>query len=58
LAIIDDLTEMSRAPVTELLARKMSGLETLIDLVYLLAVKTPNTRWAEPASDCSRPWMR
>jgi TetR/AcrR family transcriptional regulator, transcriptional repressor for nem operon len=39
LAIIDDLTEMSRAVVTELLARKMSGLETLIDLVYLLVVQ-------------------
>jgi TetR/AcrR family transcriptional regulator, transcriptional repressor for nem operon len=39
LAIIDDLTEMSRAAVTELLARKMSGLETLIDLIYLLAVQ-------------------
>jgi TetR/AcrR family transcriptional repressor of nem operon len=39
LAIIDDLTEMSRGAVTELLARKMSGLETLIDLVYLLAVQ-------------------
>ncbi len=38
-AIIDDLTEMSRATVTELVARKMSGLETLIDLVYLLAVQ-------------------
>jgi TetR/AcrR family transcriptional regulator, transcriptional repressor for nem operon len=39
LAIIDDLTEMNRAAVTELLAHKMSGLETLIDLVYLLAVQ-------------------
>ena len=39
LAIIDDLIEMSRAAVTELIARKMSGLETLIDLVYLLAVQ-------------------
>ena len=39
MAIIDDLTEMSRGAVTELLARKMSGLETLIDLVYLLAVQ-------------------
>ena len=38
-AIIDDLTEMSRAAVTELLAHKMSGLETLIDLLYLLAVQ-------------------
>lgn len=41
-AIIDDLTEMSRAAVSELLARKMSGLETLIDLFYVLAVQ--NTR--------------
>ena len=39
LAIIDDLTEMSNAAIAELLARKMSGLETLIDLVYLLAVQ-------------------
>ncbi|MGH3556576.1 ScbR family autoregulator-binding transcription factor [Mycobacterium sp.] len=39
LAIIDDLTEMSRAAVTELLARRMSGLETVIDLFYLLAVQ-------------------
>jgi TetR/AcrR family transcriptional regulator, transcriptional repressor for nem operon len=39
LAIIDDLAEMSRAEVTELLAHRMSGLETLIDLVFLLAVQ-------------------
>lgn len=39
MAIIDDLTDMSSAAVAELLARKMSGLETLIDLVYLLAVQ-------------------
>ena len=39
LAIIDDLTEMSRAAVLELLAREMSGLETLIDLVFLLSVQ-------------------
>ena len=39
LAIVDDLTEMSSAAVSELLARKMSGLETLIDLVYLRAVQ-------------------
>jgi TetR/AcrR family transcriptional regulator, transcriptional repressor for nem operon len=39
LAIIDDLTEMNRAAVTELLARKMSGLETLIDLVYFSTVQ-------------------
>ncbi|MGO8962216.1 MAG: TetR family transcriptional regulator, partial [Mycobacterium sp.] len=39
LAIIDDLAEMSRATVAELLTRRMSGLETLIDLVYLQAVQ-------------------
>src|SRR5271155_750016 len=39
LAIIDDLNEMSRAAVSELLTRQMSGLETLIDLVYLLVVQ-------------------
>ncbi|HME78146.1 MAG TPA: ScbR family autoregulator-binding transcription factor [Mycobacterium sp.] len=39
LAIVDDLAEMSRAAVTELLARKMSGLETLIDLFYFRAVQ-------------------
>jgi TetR/AcrR family transcriptional regulator, transcriptional repressor for nem operon len=39
LAIIDDLIGMSRAAVTELLARKMSGLETLIDLIFLFAVQ-------------------
>jgi TetR/AcrR family transcriptional repressor of nem operon len=38
-AIVDDLAEMNRAAVTELRARKMSGLETLIDLVYLFAVQ-------------------
>src|SRR5277367_1727823 len=38
-AIIDDLTEMSRDAVTELVARKMSGLETVTDLIYLLAVQ-------------------
>jgi TetR/AcrR family transcriptional regulator, transcriptional repressor for nem operon len=39
MAIIDDFNEMSRAAVTELLARQMSGLETLIDLIYLQAVQ-------------------
>ena len=38
-AIVDDLSEITRAAVTELHARKMSGLETLIYLVYLLAVQ-------------------
>ncbi len=39
MSIIDDVTEMSGAAVSELLARKMSGLETLIDLIYILAVR-------------------
>jgi TetR/AcrR family transcriptional regulator, transcriptional repressor for nem operon len=39
LAIIDDLTEMGRVAVLELLALKMSGLETLIDLIFLRAVQ-------------------
>ena len=39
MAIIDDHTKMSRAAATELLTRSMSGLETLIDLFYLLAVQ-------------------
>jgi TetR/AcrR family transcriptional regulator, transcriptional repressor for nem operon len=38
-AIIDDFTEMGRAAVVESLARKMSGLETLIDLVFQFAVQ-------------------
>ncbi|OBG29096.1 hypothetical protein A5672_03430 [Mycobacterium alsense] len=39
LAIIDGLTEMSQAAVSELLSRKMSGLETLIDLVFVHALQ-------------------
>src|ERR1700758_1844427 len=39
LAIIEELTETSRAAVVESLARKMSGLETLIDLVFQVAVQ-------------------
>jgi TetR/AcrR family transcriptional repressor of nem operon len=38
-AIIENLAEMSRTAVTESLARRMSGLETVIDLIYLLAVQ-------------------
>lgn len=38
-AIIDDLTERSRAAAIELLARRMSGLETLIELFYILSVQ-------------------
>ncbi|MDD4866448.1 MAG: TetR/AcrR family transcriptional regulator [Mycobacterium sp.] len=39
MAIIDDVSEMNGAAINELLARQMSALETLIDLVYLLAVQ-------------------
>jgi TetR/AcrR family transcriptional regulator, transcriptional repressor for nem operon len=39
MAIIDEVTEMSSAAAVELLARKMSGLETVIDLIYFLAVQ-------------------
>jgi TetR/AcrR family transcriptional repressor of nem operon len=38
-AIIENLAAVSRTAVTELLARRMSGLETAIDLIYLLAVQ-------------------
>jgi TetR/AcrR family transcriptional regulator, transcriptional repressor for nem operon len=38
-AIIENLAEVSRTAVTELVARRMSGLETAIDLIYLLAVQ-------------------
>lgn len=38
-AIVEDLIEMSRVTATELLARKMSGLEALIELFYLLSVQ-------------------
>jgi TetR/AcrR family transcriptional regulator, transcriptional repressor for nem operon len=37
--IIDDLTEMSRSAVAELLDRNMSGLETLIEFVFVRAVQ-------------------
>jgi AcrR family transcriptional regulator len=39
LAIIDHGSNMGRAAVNELLARKLSGLETLIDISYLIAVQ-------------------
>jgi TetR/AcrR family transcriptional regulator, transcriptional repressor for nem operon len=39
LKIIDDLTEMVRSTITELLDRKMSGLETLIEFVFVRAVQ-------------------
>jgi TetR/AcrR family transcriptional regulator, transcriptional repressor for nem operon len=39
LKIIDDLTELSRSAVAELLGRKMSGLETLIEFVFISTVQ-------------------
>jgi TetR/AcrR family transcriptional repressor of nem operon len=39
LAIIDDQIVWSSEAVADLLTRKLSGLETLIDLFYLLAVR-------------------
>jgi TetR/AcrR family transcriptional regulator, transcriptional repressor for nem operon len=38
LAIVDEQTAKSRAAVQELLTRKLSGLETLIDVGYLIAM--------------------
>ena len=38
-AIVENLAEMSRTAVTELLGRRMSGLETVIDLICRLAVQ-------------------
>ncbi len=37
-AIVDDMIGMSRSALAELVARKMSGLETLVEIVCLLAV--------------------
>lgn len=39
LAIIDDQISRSDAAITDLLARKLSGLETLIDFSYQLALR-------------------
>ena len=39
LAIVDHRFELARASVDELLARKLSGLETLIDISYLVAIE-------------------
>jgi AcrR family transcriptional regulator len=38
-AIIEHRTAVARAAVDELLARRLSGLETLIDICYLVAVE-------------------
>lgn len=42
LAIIDEQTNMGYTAVNELLTRKLSGLETLIDISYLLAAQDLN----------------
>jgi AcrR family transcriptional regulator len=39
LALIDEQTDVGRAGVNEILARRLSGLETLIDISYLLAAQ-------------------
>ncbi|WP_239645697.1 TetR/AcrR family transcriptional regulator [Mycobacterium sp. UM_CSW] len=39
LTIIDDLTELSRSSIAELLDRNMSGLETLIEFVFARAAQ-------------------
>ena len=38
LAIVDEQTVKSAAAIQDLLARKLSGLETLIDISYLIAI--------------------
>ncbi len=38
LAIVDEQTVKSAAAIQDLLARKLSGLETLIDVSYLIAI--------------------
>ena len=57
LAIIDDLAEMSRAPVAELLTRRMSGTRnTDRPCLSPSRSKHPKRSWSEPAPDCSKPW--
>jgi TetR/AcrR family transcriptional regulator, transcriptional repressor for nem operon len=42
-AIIDERTEMTRSSIVELLGRKLSGLETIIDIIYLVAAQDYTT---------------
>ena len=46
LAVIDEQSSSGRAAVQELVARKLSGLETLIDVAYLTAVRDVNDEFA------------
>ena len=39
MAIIDELATSTRAAINQLLARRLSGLESLIDIAYLIAVQ-------------------
>jgi TetR/AcrR family transcriptional repressor of nem operon len=39
LAVIEQRTDMTRGAVNELFARKLSGLETLVDICYLFAAE-------------------
>ncbi|VBA61084.1 A-factor receptor protein [Mycobacterium attenuatum] len=50
-AIIAHHTAASRVAVEELLARQLSGLETLVDFVYLLAVRDISQDMARAASN-------
>jgi TetR/AcrR family transcriptional regulator, transcriptional repressor for nem operon len=49
LAIVDEQTAKSRAAVQELLTRKLSGLETLIDVGYLIAMADITENFARAA---------
>jgi len=42
-AIIDERTEITRSSIAELLSRKLSGLETIIDIIYLVAAQDYGT---------------
>ena len=42
-AIMDERTEMARSSIAELLNRKLSGLETIIDIIYLVAAQDYTT---------------
>ena len=42
-AIMDERSAMTRASIVEIMARKLSGLETIIDIVYLVAAQDYTT---------------
>jgi AcrR family transcriptional regulator len=51
LSLIDDQTDNGRAGVNEILARRLSGLETLIDISYLLAAQDLSDELARAAGN-------